>query len=193
MVNVSIGFSVIFYFNLLGEPAFCFKCQSSQCCRFGEVIQGPQPSRGREYFKEEKGISSNSLQLCLYPGLRQKSGRFPLQVCPSQSCNTGICISSVKVLLQLCGAWLPAALGHSSVLAGNKWGQRSQCCFMSPSNEYQLGKKHNKTPILLTREQVRERENHRINSGRIKAKIWLIKSHLWLHPFRWQNPLEANV
>lgn len=58
-VNVSTGFSVIFYFSLLGEPAFCFKCQSSQCCQCGEVIQGPQPSRGREYFKEEKGISSN--------------------------------------------------------------------------------------------------------------------------------------
>lgn len=103
MVNVSIGFSVIFYFSLLGEPAFCFRCQSSQCYQCGEVIQGPQPSRGREYFKEEKGISGNSQQVCLYPGLRQKSGRFLFQVCPSQRCNSGICISIVKVLYSCVG------------------------------------------------------------------------------------------
>lgn len=47
--------------------------------------------------------------------------------------------------VQLCGAWLPAALGHSSV-PDNKWGQRSQCCFMSPSHEYQLEKKAQQTP-----------------------------------------------
>lgn len=102
-INVSTGFLLTLYFSLLGEPAFCFKCQSSQCCQCGEVIQGPQPSRGREYFKEEKGISSNFQQLCPYPGLSQKSGRFPLQVCPSQRCSSGICISNVKVLYNCVG------------------------------------------------------------------------------------------
>lgn len=52
--------------------------------------------------------------------------------------------------VQLCvchGAWLPAALGHSTVpVADDKWGQRSLCCLMGLSNEYQLEKKAQQNP-----------------------------------------------
>ena len=34
-----------------------------------------------------------------------------------------------------------------------------------------------------------EGEKHRIKLGRVKNRIWSIKSHLLSHLFRWQNPL----
>lgn len=120
-VSVSTGFLVTRYFSLLGEPGFCFKCKSSQCCWCGEVMQGPQSRRGRE-FKEESGISTNSQQLCLYPGLSQKSGRFSLQVCPSPGGAVLGCASAMwRFCTAVCMPWDLASCSPGTLHCSCSW------------------------------------------------------------------------
>lgn len=75
------------------------------------------------------------------------------------------------------------------LVADNKLVQRSLQYFTGFSNEYQLEESITKPRPADQRASKGEREKNRLKPGRVKNRIWIVKSHLLPHLFRWQNPI----